>query len=101
SVLGPRGSIGGNADSRHAAGVNHALHTRLASSIQDVASAFDVGLVELLWVECTQPIVSRNMKERIAPAQRMRQGAHVGEIACNDLHSNRLQITAIGALARQ
>ncbi len=100
-VLRPWRAILGYADRRNTARVNNTTYTSLPGCVQDVACAFDVGSVELLGVECTQPVIRRDVEKRLAPGQRACQRRRVGQVSLDNFDGNTLEVAAIGALARQ
>ena len=55
-----------------------------AGRIEDIARAFDIGLIQLPRIERAQPVVRGDMKQRLASGQRVIERGAIGQIALDD-----------------
>src|SRR5207245_6776791 len=84
-----------------AARVDDPRHLGATGGLDDIPCPLDVGAVEELRVGRPEPIVGRDMKERIAPIERPIERGAVGEIAARDLDGKLTEVSPVGPCTHQ
>ena len=70
----------------HSAGIHDAFDARTLSSFEQVASALDVRLIEILWILRPEAVIGSHMKHEFAVLYCAGQRFRIAKIAGDTLH---------------